>query len=243
MRWCPELRSGAEMYLRTFGFNPDRPSRSASWTRPMNETVSRRSVQKTRRRAGDVERTHRSSLRTLAWCSCSRRSSRRCSFCCFRPSRIQRLARRPGEVIVTRSGITVEVDNTDAEGRLLLCVRSLMHRTENRLDPRLRDAHRRRPCRTRTRPARDVREPRRHRRRAARLRTRHARSTVAHAVMAAVSADARFGRRRSRQRRLASGRCDYGGAVSRTLRAGAQAWCHLDVYSWNDGDRPGRPRR
>ena len=22
----------------------------------------------------------------------------------------------------------------------------------------------------------------------------------------------------------------------------SQAWCHLDVYSWNDGDRPGRPR-
>ena len=22
----------------------------------------------------------------------------------------------------------------------------------------------------------------------------------------------------------------------------AQAWCHLDVYAWNDGERPGRPR-
>ena len=28
---------------------------------------------------------------------------------------------RPGEVITTRAGITVEVDNTDAEGRLVLC--------------------------------------------------------------------------------------------------------------------------
>jgi leucyl aminopeptidase len=28
---------------------------------------------------------------------------------------------RPGEVITTRAGISVEVDNTDAEGRLVLC--------------------------------------------------------------------------------------------------------------------------
>jgi leucyl aminopeptidase len=28
---------------------------------------------------------------------------------------------RPGEVIVTRQGLSVEVDNTDAEGRLVLC--------------------------------------------------------------------------------------------------------------------------
>ncbi|MEE7561532.1 leucyl aminopeptidase family protein, partial [Xanthomonas sp. Kuri4-2] len=28
---------------------------------------------------------------------------------------------RPGEVITTRAGVTVEVDNTDAEGRLVLC--------------------------------------------------------------------------------------------------------------------------
>ncbi|HEX4481227.1 MAG TPA: leucyl aminopeptidase family protein [Rudaea sp.] len=30
-------------------------------------------------------------------------------------------AYRPGEVITTRAGITIEVDNTDAEGRLVLC--------------------------------------------------------------------------------------------------------------------------
>lgn len=30
-------------------------------------------------------------------------------------------AMRPGEVIVTRAGLSVEVDNTDAEGRLVLC--------------------------------------------------------------------------------------------------------------------------
>jgi leucyl aminopeptidase len=30
-------------------------------------------------------------------------------------------AMRPGDVITTRKGITVEIDNTDAEGRLVLC--------------------------------------------------------------------------------------------------------------------------
>jgi hypothetical protein len=30
-------------------------------------------------------------------------------------------ALRPGEVVITRAGISVEVDNTDAEGRLILC--------------------------------------------------------------------------------------------------------------------------
>jgi len=30
-------------------------------------------------------------------------------------------AMRPGDVITTRSGTTVEIDNTDAEGRLVLC--------------------------------------------------------------------------------------------------------------------------
>ena len=30
-------------------------------------------------------------------------------------------AMRPGDVITTRSGLTVEIDNTDAEGRLILC--------------------------------------------------------------------------------------------------------------------------
>ena len=28
---------------------------------------------------------------------------------------------RPGDVLSTRKGLTVEIDNTDAEGRLLLC--------------------------------------------------------------------------------------------------------------------------
>ena len=30
-------------------------------------------------------------------------------------------ALRPGDVITTRKGLTVEIDNTDAEGRLVLC--------------------------------------------------------------------------------------------------------------------------
>ncbi len=34
---------------------------------------------------------------------------------------VSRNAFRPGDVVKTRKGITVEIDNTDAEGRLVLC--------------------------------------------------------------------------------------------------------------------------
>ena len=44
-----------------------------------------------------------------------------------------------------------------------------------------------------------------------------------------------------------AGASRHAGAITaalylRALRAGRHAVVHLDVYSWNDGDRPGRPR-
>jgi Leucyl aminopeptidase len=44
-------------------------------------------------------------------------------------------AQRPGDVVVTMSGQTVEVINTDAEGRLVLC--DALHYTNERFKPRL----------------------------------------------------------------------------------------------------------
>jgi leucyl aminopeptidase len=44
-------------------------------------------------------------------------------------------AQRPGDVVRTASGQTVEVINTDAEGRLVLC--DVMHYAQTRFDPRL----------------------------------------------------------------------------------------------------------
>jgi leucyl aminopeptidase len=44
-----------------------------------------------------------------------------------------------------------------------------------------------------------------------------------------------------------SGSSRHAGAISAALFLErfvpeSTAWCHLDVYSWNDSDRPGRPR-
>ena len=45
---------------------------------------------------------------------------------------------RPGEVITTRQGLSVEIDNTDAEGRLVLCdALTYGQRTEAGADPGL----------------------------------------------------------------------------------------------------------
>lgn len=44
---------------------------------------------------------------------------------------VSKNAFRPGDVIVTRKGITVEIDNTDAEGRLVLCDALAEAQTEN----------------------------------------------------------------------------------------------------------------
>ena len=45
-------------------------------------------------------------------------------------------AYRPGVVIKTRGGLTVEVDNTDAEGRLVLCDALVRGRAEARISRR-----------------------------------------------------------------------------------------------------------
>ena len=73
---------------------------------------------------------------------------------------------RPGEVIATRKGVTVEIDNTDAEGRVVLCD-ALAYAAEQQAGAaaRLRHADRRRAHRARPGPAGAVRQRRRARRR------------------------------------------------------------------------------
>jgi leucyl aminopeptidase len=44
-------------------------------------------------------------------------------------------AQRPGDVITAMSGLTIEVVNTDAEGRLVLA--DVLHYTKERFKPRL----------------------------------------------------------------------------------------------------------
>lgn len=150
---------------------------------------------------------------------------------------------RPGEVIATRQGISVEIDNTDAEGRVVLCD-ALTHAGE--LAPAL---------------VLDF----------ATL-TGAARIALGPDLPALYSNDDALAQRwldaglqqrdplwrmplwRPYLRYLTSpiadiangGPSKMAGSVTAALYLerfvpAALPWAHLDVYSWNDADRPGRP--
>jgi leucyl aminopeptidase len=150
---------------------------------------------------------------------------------------------RPGEVIVTRTGLSVEVDNTDAEGRLVLCD-ALAYAAEKKPALLLDFA----------------------------TLTGAARTALGPDVPAlfcndeALAADYLAAGERARDRiwrlplwrpylgMLRSGIADLGnaghsrlgGAITAALYLErfvpeGQAWAHLDQYAWNDGDRPGKP--
>ncbi|HEY0180633.1 MAG TPA: leucyl aminopeptidase family protein [Dokdonella sp.] len=153
-------------------------------------------------------------------------------------------AYRPGEVVVTRAGLSVEVDNTDAEGRLVLCD-ALAYATEQKPDLILDFA-------TLTGAARVALGPE--------LPALFAnRDDVANGLLEAAQ------RTRDPLWRLPlwrpyltmlessvadlanAGASRHAGAITAALYlerfvAETQAWAHLDVYSWNDADKPGRPR-
>ncbi|TAL84575.1 MAG: leucyl aminopeptidase family protein [Rhodanobacter sp.] len=153
-------------------------------------------------------------------------------------------AMRPGEVITTRAGLTVEVDNTDAEGRLVLCD-ALSYGAEQQPDLMIDFA-------TLTGAARVALGPD--------LPALFAnRDELAGAALAA-------GRGvddplwplplwRPYRRLLDSSVADlanagpsrHAGAITAALYLerfvpAQTAWMHLDTYAWNDSDRPGRPR-
>ena len=153
-------------------------------------------------------------------------------------------AYRPGEVIRTRAGLTVEVDNTDAEGRLVLCD-ALAYGAESKPDLIVDFA-------TLTGAARvalgaDLPA----------LFTN--RDDLAETVLRAgireqdqmwrlplwepyaSTLDSRIADT------LNSGPSRYGGAITAALYLkrfvpDAIPWLHLDTYAWNDADRPGRPQ-
>ncbi|HEU4665343.1 MAG TPA: leucyl aminopeptidase family protein [Dokdonella sp.] len=153
-------------------------------------------------------------------------------------------AYRPGEVITTRAGISVEVDNTDAEGRLVLCD-ALAYAAERKPDLILDFA-------TLTGAARVALGPD--------LPALFAnRDDVAAALLDAAQATRdplwRLPLWRPYLAMLDShvadlanaGASRHAGAITAALYLErfvpeAQAWAHLDVYSWNDADKPGRPR-
>lgn len=152
-------------------------------------------------------------------------------------------AYRPGEVIRTRGGITVEIDNTDAEGRLVLCD-ALSFAAEQKPDLIIDLA-------TLTGAARVALGP----------------DLPALFANRDDLADALLRNGQSQQdylwrmplwhpyaTMLDSRIADIGNAGNSRLAGAITAalylerfvpkhlpWVHLDVYAWNDADRPGRP--
>ncbi|MFD0724393.1 leucyl aminopeptidase family protein [Lysobacter brunescens] len=152
-------------------------------------------------------------------------------------------AYRPGEVIATRKGISVEIDNTDAEGRIVLCD-ALAYAAEQTPQLILDFA-------TLTGAARIALGPD---------------LPVLFANEDRVANDWldaglrthdplwRMPLHRPYLRYLSSGIADIANGSSTPMAGCITAalyldrfvpndlpWAHLDVYSWNDSDRPGRP--
>lgn len=151
-------------------------------------------------------------------------------------------ALRPGEVVVTRAGISVEIDNTDAEGRLILCD-ALARAGELQPDAILDFA-------TLTGAARVALGPD--------VPALFANDdTLANAWQSAGDAVRdpvwRMPLWRPYLRYLNSHVADLANAGSRMAGAVTAAlylerfvpprtpWAHLDTYAWTDTDRPGHP--
>lgn len=150
---------------------------------------------------------------------------------------------RPGEVVATRKGVSVEIDNTDAEGRMVLCD-ALARACELKPDLLLDFA-------TLTGAARIALGPD--------LPVLYANDeALANDWLAAGSATRdplwRMPLWRPYLRYLTSGIADLANGSASTMAgsvtaalflerfvAEGQRWAHVDVYAWNDSDRPGKP--
>ncbi|HEY2395713.1 MAG TPA: leucyl aminopeptidase family protein [Rudaea sp.] len=153
-------------------------------------------------------------------------------------------AYRPGEIIRTRAGVTVEIDNTDAEGRLVLCD-ALAYAVEQKPDAIVDFA-------TLTGAARVALGPE--------LPAIFSnRDDLVAAALAAGRAEQDplwhmplwqpyTSMLESRVADLANaGPSRHAGAIAAALFLqrfvpNFTPWIHIDVYAWNDSDRPGRPQ-
>jgi leucyl aminopeptidase len=152
-------------------------------------------------------------------------------------------ALRPGEVIATRSGLHVEIDNTDAEGRLILGD-ALVHAAEGSPALLIDFA-------TLTGAARIALGPD--------LPALYANDESHASALLQASGETRDPMWRMPLwqpywRYLSSGIADFANSgpsrmagsvtaalyLQRFVPAG-QPWLHMDTYAWNDADRPGRP--
>ncbi len=153
-------------------------------------------------------------------------------------------AYRPGEVIATRAGLSVEIDNTDAEGRVVLAD-ALTYAGEQSPELIIDFA-------TLTGAARVALGPD-----LPALFTNRVPLAAALTAIGARLADPLWpmplwagyrGMLDSHVADLSNGSpSKHGGAIVAALYLSRFVpdridWCHFDVYSWNDADRPGRPR-
>jgi leucyl aminopeptidase len=153
------------------------------------------------------------------------------------------LSYRPGEVVATRKGVSVEIDNTDAEGRMVLCDALALAGEEK--PALLLDFA------TLTGAARIALGPE--------LPALYANDETVAAQWLAAGGEVRdpvwrMPLWRPYLRDLTSNVADIansgpskmGGSIAAALYLErfvpeGQPWAHLDVYAWNDSDRPGRP--
>ena len=153
-------------------------------------------------------------------------------------------AYRPGEVIVTRSGVSVEIDNTDAEGRVVLGD-AIVYAAESQPTLMMDFA-------TLTGAARVALGPE-----LPALFTND--DALTNAIQLAGRAELdpvwpmplwqpyRSMLDSSVADMANAGASRQAGAITAALYLqrfvpDGVPWTHVDVYSWNDGDRPGRPR-
>jgi leucyl aminopeptidase len=152
-------------------------------------------------------------------------------------------AYRPGEVIVTRPGLSVEIDNTDAEGRLVLCD-ALAYAAEKKPALILDFA-------TLTGAARVALGP------DVPALFCNDENLAAELLAAGERSRDRFWRMplwrpylsmlKSNIADLANGGPSrHGGAITAALYLErfvpeGQPWAHIDQYAWNEGERPGKP--
>jgi leucyl aminopeptidase len=150
---------------------------------------------------------------------------------------------RPGEVIVTRRGLSVEIDNTDAEGRLVLCD-ALAYAAEKKPALILDFA-------TLTGAARVALGP------DLPALFCNDENLAADLLAAGERSRDRFWRMplwrpylsmlKSNIADLANaGPSRHGGAITAALYLErfvpeGQPWAHIDQYAWNEGERPGKP--
>ena len=155
-------------------------------------------------------------------------------------------AMRPGDVLASRKGLSIEVGNTDAEGRLILAdalARAAELAPELTLDFATLTGAARAALGPEVMPfytdddalAGEL----------AAARRGGGRPALAHAALGRLRAVARQRHRRHQERsgRLGPGRLGHRGAVPQAIRAAGGAWAHFDIFAWNPRNRRAARRR